>query len=112
MAERRSSKRISAHLKVWCEHEELTLLTTTVSLAKNGLFLRSSRPFEAGTALVLTIEELGMVAHAEVRCCLGTRCSQQPGIGVELVRFERGAVAYERYLEQNASRSGEHRLHL
>lgn len=112
MAERRSSKRIPAHLKVWCEHEELTLLTSTVSLAKNGLFLRTSRPFAPGTALVLTIEELGVLAHAEVRWCLSRSDSAQPGIGLQLVRFERGAAAYERYLEQNASRSGEHRLHL
>lgn len=112
MAERRRSKRISAHLKVWCEGEELTLLSATVNMSKHGLFLRASRPFLPGSRLRLTIDELGVEAEVDVRWNRGPRESSQPGIGVEILSFTRGEAAFERYVEQSTSRSGEHRLHV
>src|SRR5690348_12094788 len=107
MPERRRSKRITAHLKAWCEGEELTLLSSTVNVSKQGLFLRASRPFMPASRLKLTIEELGVEAEVDVRWSRGPRESSQPGIGVEILSFTRGEAAYERYVEQNTSRSGE-----
>jgi hypothetical protein len=110
MPERRSQKRIAAQLKVWCEGEDLTVLASTLNLSRDGVFLRTSRPFEASTRLRLTIDELGVVAEGEVRWGRPTRDPGSAGVGVRLVTFERGAAAWERYLEQNSSRSGEHRI--
>lgn len=112
MADRRQSKRVTASLKAWCEGEDLTLLSSTLNLSKHGLFLRASRPFAPGSRLTLTIDELGMVAEVEVCWCRAPRDSSQPGVGLSIVTFVRGGAAYERYIDQNTTRSGEHRLHL
>jgi hypothetical protein len=112
MPDRRHSKRVTASLKAWCEGEDLTLLSTTLNVSKEGMFLRASRPFAPGSRLTLTVDELGMVAEVEVCWSRGPRESSQPGIGLAIVSFVRGGVAYERYVDQNATRSGEHRLHL
>lgn len=112
MADRRHDKRATAGLKAWCEGEDLTLLSSTLNVSRHGLFLRASRPFAAGSRLTLTIDELGMVAEVEVCWSRGPRDSSMPGVGLLIVSFVRGGSAYERYVEQNATRSGEHRLHL
>jgi hypothetical protein len=112
MPDRRQNKRVTASLKAWCEGEDLTLLSTTLNVSKEGMFLRASRPFAPGSRLTLTVDELGMVAEVEVCWSRGPRDSSQPGIGLAIVSFVRGGVAYERYVDQNTTRSGEHRLHL
>lgn len=112
MADRRQNKRVTASLKAWCEGEDLTLLSSTLNVSKEGLFLRASRPFATGTRLTLSIEELGMVAEVEVCWSRAPRDSSQPGIGLAIVSFARGGAAYERFVEQNTTRSGEYRLHL
>jgi hypothetical protein len=112
MAERRQDKRIAAGLKAWCEGDDLTLLSATLNVSTRGLFLRASRPFATGSRLTLTIDELGMVAEVEVCWSRGPRDSSLPGVGLSILSFVRGGAAYERYVEQNTTRSGEHRLHL
>lgn len=110
MADRRQSKRVTASLKVWCEGDDLTLLSSTLNVSKQGMFLRASRPFAPGSRLTLTIDELGMVAEAEVCWSRSPRDSSQPGVGLVIVSFVRGGVAYERFVDQSTTRSGEHRL--
>lgn len=110
MAERRSHKRIAAQLKVWCEGEDFTVLASTLNLSRHGLFLRTARPFPPSTRLRLTIDELGVIAEGEVRWGLATRDPAHCGVGVQLLSFESGAAAWERYVEQNSHRSGEHRI--
>ncbi len=112
MPERRSHKRIAAQLKVWCEGEELTVLASATNLSRAGLFLCISHPFDPGCRLRLSIDELGLVAEAEVRWKRVTREVACCGNGLHLLQIERGLPALERYLEQNSSRSGEHRLRL
>jgi len=112
MAERRQNKRVTASLKAWCEGDDLTLLSSTLNVSKDGLFLRASRPFATGSRLTLTIDELGVVAEVEVCWSRTPRDSTLPGIGLAILSFVHGGVAYERYVDQNTTRSGEHRLHL
>jgi hypothetical protein len=112
MADRRQSKRVTASLKAWCEGEDLTLLSSTLNLSKEGVFLRASRPFAPGSRLTLTIDELGVTAEVEVCWSRAPRDSSLPGVGLAILSFVRGGAAYERYIDQNSTRSGEHRLQL
>jgi hypothetical protein len=110
MPERRSSKRVSARLKVWCEGDDFTILAETVNVSRRGLFVRSSGAPPASQRFKVTIPELDAVADVEVRWTRGNREIGRGGMGLLIIHFERGAKAFEEYVEKNSSRSGEHRL--
>ena len=110
MSERRGSKRTSARLKVWCEGEDFTLLAETVNVSKGGMFVRTSSPPAATGPYKLTIEELGTVAEVEVRWVRKGREPGRRGMGLQILDFDRGAQAFEDYVDKNSSRSGEHKL--
>jgi len=95
---------------VWCESDEFSLLCRTLNVSKEGLFLRTSRPLEPGARVRLTANELGMIAEGEVRWVRTHREAGPAGAGILLGEIERGRAAYERFVDQCSSRSGEHRL--
>jgi hypothetical protein len=110
MPERRVWKRAAARLKVWCEGDDFTLLAETVNVSKAGLFVRTSgAPLPTGR-FRLTIEEMDAVADVEVRWSRGTREPGRGGLGLEILGFERGAKAFEDFVERSTSRSGEYRI--
>jgi hypothetical protein len=112
MAERRSSKRTTGTLKVWCEGDDYTLLCRTLNVSREGLFLRTSRPLELGARVRLVANELGLSADGEVRW---VRASGEPGpagAGIAIGSVQRGRDAFERFVDQCTSRSGEHRVAL
>lgn len=110
MPERRTSKRTTARLKVWCEGEEFTLLAETVNVSRRGLFVRTSSAPPPSGRFKLTIAELDTIAEVVVRWIRGNREVGRGGMGLEIVAFERGAKTFEEYVEKNSSRSGEHKF--
>jgi hypothetical protein len=110
MPERRRSKRVSARLKVWCEGDDFTLLAETINVSKRGLFVRTSSPPPRSGEFKVTIEELDTVAQVSVCWARGSRDQARGGMGLLIKGFERGASAYEHYVEQVRSPSGEFRI--
>jgi hypothetical protein len=111
MPERRISRRTTAHLKVWCEGDDFTLLAEATNVSKQGLFVRTSSAPPANGRFKVTIEELGAVAEVQVRWSRTAReAGRGGGMGVQILGFERGAEAFEEYVEKHSSRSGEYRV--
>lgn len=110
MPERRSSKRVTARLKAWCEGDDFTLLAQTVNVSKHGLFVRTSSPAPLSDRFRLTIEELDAVASVEVCWTRTSRDHRRRGMGLRIVGFERGGGTFEHYVDQVRSPSGEFRI--
>jgi hypothetical protein len=110
MSERRSSKRVAARLKVWCEGDDFTLLAETVNVSRRGLFVRTSTAPPSSGRFKVTIQELDATADVEVRWRRGSREAGRGGMGLLIMSFERGANAFEEYVEKHSSRSGEHKV--
>lgn len=109
MAERRGDKRVMARLRVWCESEDLTVLSETTNLSQTGLFLRTSSTRPPGPFKV-TIDDIDVVALVEPRWEQAGSEVSPNGIGVRILQFERGEAAYQGYVDKLSARSGEHRL--
>jgi hypothetical protein len=107
MAERRQTKRVATQFRVWCEGDDFTFLTQALNVSRGGLFVRSSQPPPAGRRFAISIEELGAVAEVEVRWVRGGGGSRS-GAGLQIVTFSQGEREWERFVDQNTSRSGEH----
>jgi hypothetical protein len=97
-------------LKVWCEGEDFTLLAETINVSKSGLFVRTSSPPPQGGELRVTIEDLGTVARVAVRWARASSDQSRGGMGLHILNFERGESAYEHFVEQVRSPSGEFRV--
>src|SRR5262249_45277685 len=111
MPERRRSKRVPARLKAWCEGPDFTLLAETGNLSLSGLFVRTASPSPPTGRFKLTLEELD--AEAQVEVCWsrsGRDQRSRGGMGLRIVQFERGASAYQQFVAQARSPSGEFRL--
>jgi hypothetical protein len=110
MPERRRSKRVTARLKAWCEGDDFTLLAETINVSKDGLFVRTSSPAPRSDRFRLTIEELDAVADVEVCWTRTGRHQGRRGMGLRIVGFERGGRAFEHYVEQARTPSGEFKV--
>ena len=110
MAERRGARRVAARLRVWCESDDFTLLSETANVGGGGLFLRTSSTAPPSGPFKVTIDALGVVASVEARWTQRGPEVATPGMGVEILAFERGAIAYRDYIERLHARSGEHHI--
>ena len=110
MSDRRVARRIAARLRVWCEGDEFTLLSETANVSRRGLFLRTASTLPPPGPFKVTIDALGVVASVVARWSVRGPDVATPGLGVEIVSFERGGPAYGEYVERLSSRSGEHRI--
>ena len=108
MSERRVDKRYPIQVRVWCEGDDFTVLVETQNVSRMGMFIRTSNPPPRGKCFKMVIEELGTVANVEVKWVRDKSQNIRPGMGVQILDFEQGGHAFERFLEQNTSRSGEH----
>jgi len=100
LQERRLSTRVPARLKVWCEGEDFTLLTESLNVSPQGIFLRAGNPPRLGTCFRAIIEELGIVAHVEVRWARSMRDHGRAGMGLQVVAFEQGEGALGDHIER------------
>ena len=107
MSERRSTKRVPARLKVWCEGDDFTLLAETVNVSPTGLFVRTSSPPPSIEQFEVTLEELTLVAQVRVMWSRGGRDAGRGGMGLHILGFEHGATEYQHFLDKH--RSGEYR---
>lgn len=110
MPERRAGKRVPAQLKVWCEGEGFSLLARTNNVSRRGLFVRTSSPPPPDERFTITLEELGVVAEVQLRWTRSPSDPGSSGLGLEITSFVQGGSAYERYIERNSSKSGEHKI--
>jgi hypothetical protein len=108
--ERRGGKRVPAQLKVWCEGDGFSLLARTTNVSRRGLFVHTSSPPPPDPSFTVTLEELGVVAEVQLRWTRGASDPGSSGLGLEITDFVQGAGAFERYVERNSSKSGEHKL--
>lgn len=97
--ERRFAKRIPARLKVWCEGDDFTLLTESINVSTRGIFVRVSSPPALGTRFKAMIDDLGLVAHVEVRWVRLNRDVGKTGMGLHVLKFERGATALSEHIQ-------------
>ena len=110
MADRRGARRVPTRLRVWCEGDDFTLLSETGNVSHQGLFLRTSSTAPPAGPFRVTIDALGVVASVQARWVQRGPEVTMPGMGVEIVAFERGASAFSDYVERLGTRSGEHNL--
>jgi hypothetical protein len=110
MAEQRRFRRVPTRLKVWCEGEDFTLLAEATNASKRGLFVRTSSAPPPTRRLKVTIEDLAVTADAEVRWVRPGHEPGRAGMGLHILTFERGAHAYEQFVEGVRTPSGEHRI--
>ena len=112
MSERRRDKRYPSQLRVWCEGEDLTLYAEATNVSRGGLFVRTSSPPPPDRALKISMEPLGAVADACVCWVKAGGAGARSGMGLEIRSFLQGQAAYDRFVEQSTSRSGEFALSL
>lgn len=112
MPERRIYKRFPIALQVWCEGSDYTLMVQASNLSSRGLYLRTSNPPPPNTDLKVTIEQIDMVATAHVCWVHQESGNSRSGMGLMIDKFERGQEAFEAYLAECTSASGEFSLGL
>jgi uncharacterized protein (TIGR02266 family) len=100
----RRSPRVLLHRRVWCEGQDVTLYVRALNASAEGMFIRTPKPLEAGGSVRISFDtEAGhVVADARVVWSRPAANGTQPGMGVEIVRFEQGADAYRALLDGSA----------
>jgi len=110
-------------MRVSCETEGVTLLAEISNASCGGMFITTSAPIALNQQLKIAIKQLDTVANAVVKWTRqGTtlhapsvrpqsatayiyvrpRSSPPPGIGVEIVDFERGGDIYGSWVERHS----------
>lgn len=108
--ERRRDPRYATRLRVWCEGQATTLYVPVTNVSAGGMFIRTVSPLAAGEELRVVLQPdarepdkvvaVGSVAWSRARGDEGT-----PGMGVTLVRFERGEEVFQRLLQRLSRRA-------
>jgi uncharacterized protein (TIGR02266 family) len=103
----RRSPRVLLHRRVWCEGQDVTLYVRALNASAEGMFIRTPKPLEEGGSVRISFDtEVGqVVAEARVVWSRPAADGTQPGMGVEIVRFEQGADAYRALLDGSAGES-------
>ncbi|MGE0786474.1 MAG: PilZ domain-containing protein [Sandaracinaceae bacterium] len=87
--------RATCRARVWCEDEDVTLYVRAMDVSEGGLCVRTARPFHEGQTVRVGISGSQGDAVAEARVAWSRPERSTPAMGLQLVRFERGAAVYE-----------------
>lgn len=92
--------RVPVRQHVWCEGEDVTLYVRTVNASDNGMFIRTVSPGRAGRRFRVSFEDNGSTVVADVQVVWSREPGQgaEPGMGVEIVAFAKGAEAYHEWI--------------
>lgn len=88
--------------RVWCEGEDVTLYVRTLNVSARGMFIRTSSPADAGRQFRVCFDDddgTEVVADVKVRWS-SDGADGEPGMGVEIVEFEKGSERYQQLVEQ------------
>lgn len=109
MSDQRRHPRVTVQQRVWCEGSEVTLYVQALNVSKGGLFVRTASPSGSGQRFRVSfsdLEEGDVVADVEVVWARRDNGGGQPGMGVRIVQFEKGAENYSRFVDRQLA-SGE-----
>ncbi len=110
MSEQRRYPRIPVRQRVWCEGEQLTLFVQALNVSRGGLFVRTASPPAAGDRVRISFRDLRegeVVAQTVVVWSRRDASAQQPGMGLRITGFERGATDFERFVVRAGDAKGE-----
>lgn len=98
MHDLRGHHRVEFARRAWCEHARLTLYLPVSNLSKDGMFLRTTTPFEPGETLKVSFPADGHQPRivAQVEVVWARRAGPSSGLGCRVVRFLEGEEAYGR----------------
>ncbi|MFW6050329.1 MAG: PilZ domain-containing protein [Myxococcota bacterium] len=100
--ENRRHPRVPIRQRVWCEGEDVTLYVRTLNASERGMFIRTANPAEAGRRLRVSFDGDGNEVVADVQVVWSRQGDDgtEPGMGVEILAFEKGGEAYRHMVEQ------------
>jgi uncharacterized protein (TIGR02266 family) len=101
MSEHRRHPRIPIRQRVWCEGDQLTLFVQALNVSRGGLFVRTANPPAEGDRVRISFRDLRegeVVAQTVVVWSRVEASVQQPGMGLRITAFERGANDFERFV--------------
>jgi uncharacterized protein (TIGR02266 family) len=98
----RRHPRVPLRQRLWCEGRDVTVYVRTLNASEDGMFIRTASPAELGQGFRVSFELDGaeVVADVKVVWSRAPANGAEPGMGVEIERFERGAEAYRRMIER------------
>ena len=106
MSDNRRHPRITVRERVWCEGDEVTLYVQVLNASAEGLFVRTANPPPVGERLRVSfpgLEHGEVVAWAQVVWVRASGGAAPPGMGLQIVRFERGLDAFGRFVAERLS---------
>jgi uncharacterized protein (TIGR02266 family) len=101
MSEHRRHPRVPVRQRVWCEGDQLTLFVQALNVSRGGLFVRTASPPAAGDRVRISfrgLREGEVVVQTVVVWTRQDATAQQPGMGLRITGFERGATDFERFV--------------
>lgn len=98
----RRHPRVPVRQRIWCEGEDITLYVRTLNASERGMFIRTANPAETGRRFRVSFDEDGQEVIADVEVVWSRQGSEvgEPGMGVEIVEFEKGSAAYRDLIER------------
>lgn len=106
MSDQRRHPRVPVRQRVWCEGTDVTLYVQALNVSHGGLFVRTASPAAAGRHFRVSFSDLEdgeVVAEVEVVWSQRNNGSGQPGMGVRILAFERGAENFSRFVDRQLS---------
>jgi len=106
MSDHRRHPRIPIRQRVWCEGDQLTLFVQALNVSRGGLFVRTANPPAEGDRVRISFRDLRegevvaqtVVVWARRDAAAQRPAAQQPGMGLRITAFERGASDFERFV--------------
>ena len=95
--------RIPIRQRIWCEGDNVTLYVQALNVSNGGLFVRTANPPAPGQRFRVSFTDLDegeVVAQVEVVWARQDVGEPQPGMGLRIVNFERGATNFRRFVER------------
>lgn len=107
MEEQRRHPRVPIRQRVWCEGSDVTLYVQALNASRGGLFVRTASPADTGRQFRVSFSDLEdgeVVANVEVVWARHNGGdSGQPGMGVRILTFEKGADNFNRFVDRHLS---------
>ncbi len=101
MGDKRHHPRIPIRQRVWCEGQNVTLYVQALNVSLGGLFVRTANPPPPGGRFRVSFNDLDdgeVVVDAEVMWSRRGSGDEQPGMGLRIVGFEKGAESFDRFV--------------
>lgn len=104
MSDQRRHPRVPVRQRVWCEGHNVTLYVQALNVSEGGLFVRTANPPPVGGSFRVSFDDLQegeVVLQVEVVWTREGTGDAQPGIGLRIVDFEKGAETFSEFVAKH-----------